>query len=65
MSSASCAVRESTHCDRACKQGAPDGYPHHLIGALPGSFNYATLSDSAAARGAAGSPSFAASQVPS
>lgn len=43
-------------------QGANDGYPHHLIGALPGSFNYATLSDSATARGAAGSPNFTASQ---
>ena len=50
-------------CAFGCKQATNDGYPHHLMGALPGSFNYATLSDSATAHAAAGSPNFAASQV--
>lgn len=40
-----------------------EAYPHHLMGALPGSFNYATLSDTAAGRAASGSPGFMTSQT--
>lgn len=45
---------------QACNNEA---YPHHLMGALPGSFNYATLSDTAAGRAASGSPGFMTAQV--
>lgn len=44
-------------------QATGEAYPHHLMGALPGSFNYPSLSDSAAGHAATSSPNFAASQV--